>query len=86
MIIFMNDGFIKYSPAVIVYDFHVVHGSGIEAISCQCSPEVGPSLIRSQQQWCHNTPAEPQATCFILTVTVPLQQVLLDLPFNLKAH
>jgi len=53
-----------------VYDFHVVHGSGIEAISCQCSPEVGPSLVRSQQQWCHNTSVKKtQATCFKFTAT-----------------
>jgi len=60
----------QYSPAVIVYDIHVVHGSGIEAISCQCTPEVGPSLVRSQQQWCHNTSVKKmQATCFKFTAT-----------------
>lgn len=67
-----------------MYDFHVVHGSGIEAVSCQCSPEVGPRLIWSQQQWCHNTPT--QVTCVVVTVTLSLQQVVPDLPFNFKAH
>jgi len=66
----------KYSPAIIVYDFHVVHGSGIEAICCQCTPEVGPSLVRSQQQWSHNTPAEPPTTCFTFSL------ILLDLPWS----
>lgn len=50
-------------------DFHVIHRSGVEAISCQCTPEVGPSLVRSQEQWRHNTPAEPHAIHITFTAS-----------------